>query len=45
MRGSVIVEKKNDYDKWMAKQITFEKFLAKNKININKTIKLVKNNN
>jgi heme/copper-type cytochrome/quinol oxidase subunit 2 len=31
MRGRVIVDKEQDYKKWEAKQITFEKMLAKNK--------------
>ncbi len=43
MRGRVFVDEKNDYDNWMAKQITFEKFLAKNSKEKIKTIKLVKN--
>ena len=29
MRGRVIVDKEQDYKKWEAKQITFEKMLAK----------------
>ena len=43
MRGRVFVDEKNDYDNWMAKQITFEKFLAKNLKEKIKTIKLAKN--
>ena len=43
MRGRVFVDEKSDYDKWMAKQITFEKFLAKNSKEKIKTIKLAKN--
>jgi heme/copper-type cytochrome/quinol oxidase subunit 2 len=43
MRGRVFVDEKNDYDNWMAKQITFEKFLAKNSKEKIKTIKLAKN--
>ena len=43
MRGRVFVDEKNDYDNWTAKQITFEKFLAKNSKEKIKTIKLVKN--
>ena len=43
MRGRVFVDEKNDYDNWMAKQITFEKFLAKNSKEKIKTIRLVKN--
>ena len=31
MRGRVIVDKEQDYKKWEAKQITFEKMLAENK--------------
>ncbi len=31
MRGRVIVDKEENYKKWEAKQITFEKMLAKNK--------------
>jgi len=31
MRGRVIVDKEQDYKKWEAKQITFEKMLAQNK--------------
>ena len=43
MRGRVFVDEKSDYDKWMAKQITFEKFLAKNSKEKIKKIKLAKN--
>lgn len=43
MRGRVFVDEKNEYDNWMAKQITFEKFLAKNSKEKIKTIKLAKN--
>ena len=43
MRGRVFVDEKNDYDNWTAKQITFEKFLAKNSKEKIKTIKLAKN--
>ena len=35
MRGRVIVDEERDYRKWEAKQITFEKMLAKNKRNDN----------
>ena len=35
MRGRVIVDKEQNYKKWEAKQITFEKMLAKNKNNNN----------
>ena len=31
MRGRVIVDQEQDYKKWEAKQITFEKMLAKSK--------------
>ncbi len=41
MRGRVIVDKEQNYKKWEAKQITFEKMLAKNKKN--KNLQLVKN--
>ena len=40
MRGRVIVDKEQDYKKWEAKQITFEKMLAKNQKNDN--LQLVK---
>ena len=43
MRGRVFVDEKSDYNNWMAKQITFEKFLAKNLKKKIETIKLVKN--
>jgi cytochrome c oxidase subunit 2 len=43
MRGRVFVDEKSDYDNWMTKQITFEKFLAKNSKEKIKTIKLAKN--
>ena len=43
MRGRVFVDEKNDYNNWIAKQITFEKFLAKNLKEKIETIKLVKN--
>ena len=42
MRGRVIVDKEQDYKKWEAKQITFEKMLAQNKKN--KNLQLAKNN-
>ena len=42
MRGRVIVDEKNDYNNWLAKQITLEKMLARNKKN-NKSYELVKN--
>ena len=42
MRGQVIVDSENDYSKWLAQQITFEKMLAKNKKD-NKSYELVKN--
>tara|TARA_B100001250_G_scaffold360784_1_gene338487 strand:- start:2626 stop:3462 length:837 start_codon:yes stop_codon:yes gene_type:complete len=41
MRGRVIVDKEQNYKKWEAKQITFEKMLAKNKKN--KNLQLAKN--
>ena len=31
MRGNVVVDEEQDYKKWEANQITFEKMLAKNK--------------
>ena len=40
MRGRVIVDEEKDYKKWEAKQITFEKMLAKNRKNDN--LQLVK---
>ena len=43
MRGRVIVDEKKDYEKWITKQITFEKFIAKNSKNNSDRIKLVKN--
>ncbi len=43
MRGNVVVDEKKDYEKWIAKQITFEKFLAKINKTKNDKIKLVKN--
>ena len=42
MRGRVIVDQEQDYKKWEAKQITFEKMLAKNKKIDN--LQLAKNN-
>ena len=42
MRGRVIVDKEQDYKKWEAKQITFEKMLAKNKKS--KNLQLAKSN-
>jgi cytochrome c oxidase subunit 2 len=41
MRGLVIVDKEKEYNKWEAKQITFDKKLAKNKNN--KDLQLAKN--
>jgi cytochrome c oxidase subunit 2 len=41
MRGLVIVDKEKEYNKWEAKQITFDKMLAKNKNN--KNLQLAKN--
>ena len=41
MRGRVIVDKEKEYNKWEAKQITFDKMLAKNKNN--KDLQLAKN--
>ena len=40
MRGRVIVDEEKDYKKWEAKQITFEKMLAKSQNNDN--LQLVK---
>ena len=42
MRGRVIVDNENDYNKWLAQQITFKKMLAKNRKN-NKSYEFVKN--
>ena len=42
MRGRVIVDEEKDYKKWEAKQITFAKMLAKNKVNDN--LQLAKTN-
>ena len=42
MRGRVIVNEEQDYKKWEAKQITFEKMLAQNKKS--KNLQLAKNN-
>ncbi|MBO6485810.1 MAG: cytochrome c oxidase subunit II [Pelagibacteraceae bacterium] len=41
MRGLVIVDKEKEYNKWEAKQITFDKMFAKNKNN--KDLQLAKN--
>ena len=41
MRGLVIVDKEKEYNKWEAKQITFDKMFAKNKNN--KNLQLAKN--
>ena len=41
MRGLVIVDKEKEYNKWEAKQITFDKMSAKNKNN--KNLQLAKN--
>jgi len=30
MRGRVLVDEEKDYSNWLAKQITYEKMLAKN---------------
>ena len=35
MRGKVLVDDKNDYSNWLAKQISFEKMLAKKELNKN----------
>ena len=35
MRGRVLVDKEEDYSNWLAKQVTFEKMLAKNKLKSN----------
>ena len=35
MRGRVLVDKEEDYSNWLAKQVTFEKMLAKNKLKNN----------
>ena len=45
MRGRVIVDETNEYNDWIAQQITYERFLAKNiKEKEEDKIKLVKNN-
>ena len=45
MRGRVIVDETNEYNNWIAQQITYEKFLAENiKEKEEDKIKLVKNN-
>ena len=45
MRGSVVVEDQESYDKWLAKQDTYTSFLAKLNENEFKNKKMVKNNN
>ena len=45
MRGKVVVEDKESYDKWLSKHETFSSFLAKQKINNSKNKKMVKISN
>jgi len=43
MRGRVLVDEEKDYLNWLAKQITYEKMLAKN--NDEKELLVVENKN
>ena len=43
MRGRVLVDEEEDYSNWLAKQISFEKMLAKN--NLEKNLLIVENKN
>jgi len=43
MRGRVLVDEKKDYSNWLAKQISFEKMLAKN--NLEKNLLMAENKN
>jgi len=43
MRGKVLVDDKKDYSNWLAKQISFEKMLAKN--NLEKNLLIAENKN
>jgi len=45
MRGKVVVEDEENYNKWLAERETFSSFLAKNRINNLNKKKLVKINN
>ena len=45
MRGKVIVEDEENYNKWLSKHETFSSFLAKQKINNSKNKKMVKISN
>ena len=45
MRGKVVVEDEENYNKWLAERETFSSFIAKNKSNQFKEKKLVKINN
>ena len=40
MRGKVIVENEENYNKWLAKRETFESFLAKKNVNTRKLVKI-----
>ena len=43
MRGRVLVDDEKDYLNWLAKQISFEKMLAKN--NLEKNLLIAENKN
>jgi len=43
MRGRVVVDEEKDYSNWLAKQISFEKMLAKN--NLEKSLLIAENKN
>ena len=43
MRGRVLVDEEKDYSNWLAKQISFEKMLAKN--NLEKNLLIAENKN
>ena len=43
MRGTVLVDEEKDYSNWLAKQISFEKMLAKN--NLEKNLLIAENKN
>ena len=43
MRGRVLVDEKKDYSNWLAKQVSFEKMLAKN--NLEKNLLIAENKN
>tara|TARA_B100000686_G_C15791770_1_gene480020 strand:- start:175 stop:444 length:270 start_codon:yes stop_codon:yes gene_type:complete len=40
MRGKVIVENEENYNKWLAKRETFKSFLAKKNVNTKKLVKI-----